>query len=349
MAVNLYPHQNKSVLVVQQQAQPSPPAQNSKTIDKRPVTPTVPVVTTDAGAIPTTPGPIETEIESVKEVDSPLRNPREPTQPPAIKFIPPTPNNLTPAQEEDRQLGREPTRPSTSGGTPRRGLSLIRRALNNRRSSDPSIPRYPARDREHIGRPNQTSKGHTGASTRYPSVSDYPPDTSKLHPFWRPSRFWDDLEGDEYFPEYSERDRYPIIDNRPGAPKRSLSGSLKRTFAIVPIRDDPQHAPYWVERRTVRRTWSGNLRVVKRHGSNESLRRAVSDSRSARSYAHDNDAGRMNTQWMGLKGLARRMSEKRKEKRHEILRRSISAPRNAIDGVDNVLKGGQQQPRHIVQ
>lgn len=336
-SVALYPHHNKSVLVVEQQAQSSTaPQQTPADVIEQPET----VVNETYAQDPVTPP--QQQHQEIDEVDSPLRNPRSapqpPAQPPAIQFIPPTPNVLTPAQEENRQLGQD-IRPSAEDQKPKRGLSLIRRALSNRRRSESIITRtfLTKRNKEVTDGATQTSKEIANLGTVFPSVIDQPADESKLHPFWRPARFWDDLEDDD--DQYIDRDPYPPIDNRPSLPKRSFSNSLKRTFAILPIRDETE-VTYWTERRVVQRTRSGNLRVVKNRGSSGSLRRAVSDGRAY--YMAENsrilpDSSEIRKVWTGFKGIGRRVSEKRRERRNEKLRRTISGPKDAVDGVARVI------------
>jgi hypothetical protein len=341
LAVQMYPHQNKSLLVIQQLAQPITTSQRSSGTIRPQVEPTVAVngAATEPPVTPPKPPP------TTDEVDSPLRNPREPPQPPAIKFIPATPSGLTPAQEHERRLGYDGARLAAVDQTPKRGLSLIRRALSSRRGAESMISRtFSTRRRELKDESTQTSKG---SITLFPSVADHPSDSTKLHPFWRPARFWDDLEGDDY--DNYESNAYPPVDNRPL--NRSFTGSLKRTFAILPIRDDSSREHYLTERRTVQRSRSGNLRVVKNR-SNESLRRAASDSRYHPRYAGINwnwDGAEANVnrgrhmQWTGIgeswKGLSRRMSERRRARRNDKLRSMISGPQNLVDGVARVIAG----------
>lgn len=213
----------------------------------------------------------------------------------------------------------------------------------------------------------QTSKGNANPSTLYPSVADRPADGSKLHPFWRPAHFWDDLEDNEDFEddEFVNTGRYPIIDNRPAPPKRSLSGKLKRTFAILPIQDDdsPFRRPYAMDRRTVRRTISGNMRVVKKR-SDGSLRRDESDRRVFSEavgrgdedlpFGHnfkEGNGGRrsysipgvgVRVEYVGWGGMKRKLGERRREQRSEKLRATISAPKGVQSGVDDVLRRRSQ-------
>ena len=359
MAVTLFPHQNKSIIVVQQQKAPEISPLSLKVIDTSQPKMAVNGKTTMGPVTPPQPN------HPMDEVDSPLRNPRAPPEPPsgppAIKFIPPTPAALTPGQEEDRQLGYYDERPATSD-KPKRTMSLMRRAFSNRRNSELAQPgagflhrtfslggRRPVLNDEST----QTSKGNANLSTLYPSVADQPADGSKLHPFWRPTHFWDDLEGHDSDAE--DELRYPPIDNRPAPPKRSLSGKLKRTFAILPIKDD-EYDMHPVDRRTMRRTASGNMRVVKQR-SDSSLKREADRRRFAvpgpGEFAYgfkDGNGGRVHTipglgvrvEYVGWSRMKRRLSERRREQRSEKLRASISTPRGVQSGVDDVLRRRSQ-------
>ena len=171
-AISIYPHNNRSILVVQQRARR----------DSRQYA----LSTTDPGQIDDTPDFLDDEYQnhqalglSRSQLDSPLKNPREPPKPPEFKVIPPTPAVHTPASEVNRQLG---TRPSTSDASPNPvgPLSMVKRALSNRRYSESFVSPFT----------RSLSKRSTANNPR-PIVSA-DPDT-KLHPFWRPRGFWDDL------------------------------------------------------------------------------------------------------------------------------------------------------------
>jgi hypothetical protein len=211
--------------------------------------------------------------------------------------------------------------------------------------------------RELVDESTQTNK--SSANALYPSVTDKPADGSKLHPFWRPTHFWDDLEGHQDYDDYDEYG-YPPVDNRP-IPKRTFSQKLKRTFAILPIQDDDyDYQPYSIDRRTMRRTPSGNMRVVKQR-SNSSLRRAASERRLAeerrlhtgpssdRPFGYgfrEGNGGKVHiipglglrVEYVGWSGMRRRMSERRREQSRQKLRATISGPKSIQSGVDDVLR-----------
>lgn len=345
MAVSLFPHQNKSVLRIQHsRPNTSSVETTSRTVQLSEDSKTSPDESVAAKVnLPETP-PEATEADG--QDDSPFRNPRAPPLPPAIKFIPPTPAALTPSVETDRQLGHG-IEISPVDTRPKRGFSL-RRALTGRRYSESIIPRTLSLKRNPqnstaVSHSTQTSKATANPDPLYPSVSDQPKDVSKLHPFWRPARFWDDLEDEEYSSDEDYDDgivnAYPQIDNRPRPPKRSFSGQLKRTFAILPIKDDPYYAPEWTERRVVRRTGSGSLRVVRHRGSIETLKRARQHMEKYGGTGYDGKGrAKGNDLVEGWKGLSRRLSERRKEKRQGRLRELIGSPTDLVNDRDNVLR-----------
>ena len=195
-AVNIYPHNNHSLLVVQHA-----PRQTFES---------------DAGiASSAQPQPIEMIVQPSTPpqkdlppagVDSPLKNPRKPPEPPALKVIPPTP-----AAELERQLETAKT-----NVTPTRSRSLVQRA---RRYSDSLMQPF-------LGRSNSLVVGRP--VHRAPTVGQR--EHNKLHPFWRPRGFWNDLSDSEDEP-LEEDDRLPQGGDTSNVvvPQRSALGSLRRS------------------------------------------------------------------------------------------------------------------------
>ncbi|KAI1462831.1 hypothetical protein F4805DRAFT_11290 [Annulohypoxylon moriforme] len=375
MAVNIYPHQNKSVLMVHHMSKPVDPViaanaprrpepQNGNASGTGKFLNTPKITASGPDGAPATPPQPQFSMD---DVDSPLRNPRAPPEPPAIKFIPATPSGLTPTAEKEKMLGNyfEETQ---------KRPSLVRRAFSLRKSSDNVRPSGFLSRTLSLSRTLRKDTAENPAPTKsrdtelrqYPTVDDPPPDESKLHPFWRPT-FEDDQddfdEWDRDIPqEVDTVYRYP-----PFARRRSLSERMKRTFAILPIEDEDhytasgQRSP---ERRTVKRTPSGRLRVMRHHDSSSSLdwgsRRYSRDyeSEGRPSTAPDDsnrrvwgiekrvdDRGRrLFPSWQDKleqyrpQNLQRRLSEHRRQKRTEVLRQKISGPREVRDGVGEVIK-----------
>lgn len=315
LVVNIYSHQNSSIVMVDHFNKPldTPTELVTKSACSIPK-----VVATDMeGGVPVTP---PQPGYSLYNVESPLRNPRAPPEPPvapvapAIALIPATPSGMTPVGEKEHMLGNlydelndKPIRPSLI----RRALSLRRnyessRApsfLRSRRISDDgqdnnlltrtfSLSRNPRRSTsEQFPIVNSLSKEQnlSEIASEYPTEDKTPPDETKLHPFWRP-HYFDSDEEDDWDCEMDEGEergshngyyRYPPIDNRPLHPRRSISSRLKKTFAILPIeRKYPVSYESSHDRRTIQRTASGNLRVLKVRRSLDSLRYKHDDMQS---------------------------------------------------------------------
>ncbi|KAI0019307.1 hypothetical protein F4780DRAFT_448653 [Xylariomycetidae sp. FL0641] len=397
MAVNIYPHQNKSVLMVDHMSKPAdstnalqrghstlPSPQEEALAPERPqITASGP----DGGPVT----PPQAPFSSMDNVDySPLRNPRAPPEPPAIQFIPATPSGSTPAAEKDKMLGNYFQETS-------RQPSLVRRAFSLRKDPDgtTSRPGFIARTlslsrairRDTAANPALGRK--KGATfPLYPTGDDPPTDDSRLHPFWRPASHFDLTDDEDLVYEENDRD----MDRGRPRMRRSLSLTerMKRTFAILPIDDDAhyttEHPHRGPERRTIRRTPSGSLRVMRhQHQQRDSslarrwsfLSRTPSRSRPSTSSggfggSGDGEVGRPSTaptwpggpppgrvekqydargrrlfpSWQDKLGalaqkpadLQRRLSEKRRQKRSDALRRTISGPREVRDGVGDVIK-----------
>lgn len=380
MAVSIVPHQNRSILMVDHRPSESSDGERRSQGAERAERPTTTTIagdeTREVEAEPVTPLQAQ-PLYPLHNVDSPLRNPRAPPEPPVLQFIPATPSGLTPAEEKTKLLGNfyEATEEK-----PARGLTKVRRVLGGRRHSSYGSPA------ENDSRPGFLTRTFSlGKRSRRNALEDpeleyddhvMPYDTSidesRLHPDWRPT--YSGLYGDESMDDYRmegeeiETLRYPPIDNRPRPPKRTLSERMKRTFAIMPLQepDDIYANDTEPQRRTIRRTPSGILRVVKHRGSEESLRDRKSrppnsaetrrrpffrrssslGKNSYESGESDTDSqrtvrrGRTWSLSQSLPGLSRRLSEKRREKRSKELRQIISGPRAVRDGVGEVIGHG---------
>ncbi|UNI20718.1 hypothetical protein JDV02_006783 [Purpureocillium takamizusanense] len=378
LAVHMYPHQNSSVVMVHHSAKPSEASDSTSKETTAEETPDVPKIMTTSpdGGLATPPQ----QRGSTDEVDSPLRNPRPPPQPPkhppAINFIPATPSGLTPAEERLAQLGNFY---EATGDKPPRRPSLVRRAFSRRRHSidyPPTALKAPGFLTRTFSMSRVTRRDwpaanegkNSDAMSMYPQEEDKPSEEDKLHPYWRP--LWptsDGLECDGSCEEHGhdhedEIYRYPLVDNRPRIPARSLSAKMKRTFAIFPARDDAYFSVDSLEgpeRRTIRRTPSGNLRVMRRRSSGNPLRRSESlldralhkslegsrlpfwRSRSLQRRASKDKlrrASSISSRLEGIQNLPRLLSERRRERRTRELRQMISGPKEVRDGVDEVIK-----------
>jgi hypothetical protein len=246
-AVTIYPHNNHSLLVVQQGARasilpvahlevsddPHMPSTDSKASEMASSALLLDVDENDENdgeqtqlqnptltVEPSTP-PMQISLPVPEPVDSPLKNPRAAPEPPVIKFIPPTP-----AEELERQLVPGP--PKRSDSHPQRRLSLVQRA---RRYSDNLIS--PLLTRTASSRGRYASDSHTHENPRVPNVTE---EDGSLHPFWRPRGFWDGFEDsdsesdDDILP--AGGDTSDVEDPEPESPRKRgvLSRRLTNSF-----------------------------------------------------------------------------------------------------------------------
>ncbi|KAI3322473.1 hypothetical protein HD806DRAFT_536313 [Xylariaceae sp. AK1471] len=379
MAVNIYPHQNKSVLMIHHMSKPVNSANDRQQESSSRAEPSAATSRISTNPVITTSGPDGGPVTppqpqfSMDDVDSPLRNPRAPPEPPAIKFIPATPSGLTPAAEKEKMLGNffEETQ---------KRPSMVRRAFSLRKSSDNVVPRRPgllARTlslsktiRGDTAENHDLEKNRNKTLPQYPTADDSPPDESKLHPFWRPT-YEHDMDADDFVydipePEGTHQDdHYPSVDDHPVPLRRSLSERMRRTFSILPLEDDDYYmrtdrrSP---ERRTIKRTPSGNLRVMPHRGSFSGVRWSVLYLRDGGEERPSTAPENFNRRLWGVEkrvddrgrrlfpgwqdkleqyrpqNLQRRLSEHRRQKRTEALRQKISGPREVRDGVGEVIK-----------
>ncbi|KAK0387228.1 hypothetical protein NLU13_5541 [Sarocladium strictum] len=378
MAVHMYPHQNSSVVIVHS-GRPSEEtdAAAGPTPDATPTKPKIQATAPDSEVPITPPQP----VFSLEDVDSPLRNPRAPPEPPShpptFNLIPATPSGNTPATDKAVQMGNYF---EVAGDKPAKRPSLVRRALSKRRHSM-SYPPSSSKPTGLITRTLSLSRGskhldktpspNMERESSYPHEDEKPAEENKLHPFWRPSWYEDEDECDSDCDcrrqENSEGGRYlryPPVDNRPNRPRRTFSEKMKRTFAILPLENDLYHEDdaRGPERRTIRRTPSGNLRVVRQRNSVESLTqpqdgsqrpRTAPDVQSRRSFWRGNSVRRraskeqlrrrssLGSRLEEIQNLPRRLSERRREKRTQQLRQKISGPTEVRDGVGEVIRVGQ--------
>ncbi|EAW24015.1 uncharacterized protein NFIA_035830 [Aspergillus fischeri NRRL 181] len=180
--VTFFPHNNESLLLVDQpvRAALDPPAPQPDDCQRRRDS------RTPENLLP----------QDSSHVDSPLRNPRPPPKPPVPSVIPPTPED-----EANRQLRVSDDRDESNGNNPRRFGSLRRRVVRPRSDSFDRFVR---------------SLSVTSAKNRKAGRDI----DSRLHPFWRPRRFWDDSPESEEPPQqaaHTESDH--IISNSLGMPQ----------------------------------------------------------------------------------------------------------------------------------
>lgn len=350
-AVNLYPHQNRSLILVQHLSRSS---DASRTVqDHSPLdelsTPSEsddypdetrslrPVFT--AVVEPSTP---IAQLFNLDSVDSPLRNPRAAPQPPVIQFIPPTPS----ASMEETRPERSPSPPK-----PIRRPSLVQRA---RRYSESILQPF-----------RSTSVSRRHSHERPSSSADR--DTT-LHPFWRPRGFWDEFDSDsdsfsddddEALPpggdtsDIGHDDEVETQQRKQWSPRkmsvrmpgfRGTGGFLLGNTLGIDRHGTNVRRPYVAlpfSRNTASSADSGSalrkkkseelIRTLNAYSSSDSLRRRNVNGGVAKRYrAHRIPGLGLQVQILGIKGVKEKMravrlrrEEVAREKRRQVIRDSI--------------------------
>ncbi|KAL9017763.1 MAG: hypothetical protein Q9185_004920 [Variospora sp. 1 TL-2023] len=165
-AISIYPHTNKSILVVQHA-----PRSNSQPAEHSAI-----IASNAKFAIPAGSAQPPVIHEPHQLLNSPLQNPRSPPQPPDFKITPPTPANMTDISSPDRH------REESNQQLPKRRLSnRVKRAFSTRRYSEAFV--------SPITRSFSLSHRNTVTGVRRASTGI---DLERnLHPSWRPRAFWD--------------------------------------------------------------------------------------------------------------------------------------------------------------
>jgi hypothetical protein len=303
-AVNIYPHNNHSLLVVQQGAKPMQLTRRNTVESTNSYEP--PSVTVQ----PSTPPPQSTAPASI---DSPLKNPRKPPQPPAIKILPATPLEEieSPIDQAGKavQLIRRPT--------------LVQRA---RRYSDAFVAPFVARTaniRRNVRRAAE------------PANNQEQQEGGKLHPFWHPRDFWDEVsESDSEFDEDSGEEGATRLP--PGGDTTELGESRGFARVLDGFRENGGFLignTLGVERQPTNRRRhyvaiptnlmrSASGRVLKKgsRGSLDNGRQSMSQKQKKRKVWKGMG---LHVEYLGFRGLQDLIREKKAQKRRERLKRKI--------------------------
>ena len=360
-AVSIFPHNNNSLLVVQQVARPSGVQKQLADQSEIPGWPTLTVQ-------PATP---PQQIIAPANVDSPLKNPRQPPRPPQPTLMPPVINILpaTPADELD-ELSLESPLMIRSSHPPTRAQNLVQRA---RRYSDsvmrPILNRSETLRRSYYRRSRDPRPGASRKSNVCMETEEYKQADSKLHPFWQPRGFWDDFsdsdsEVGEPEPEDESRARLPpggdttdlgeprgfarVFDGLRSGRGFLIGNSLGLERAGTNRRTPRIEMPVGLGQRAsgkvMRRMSEGTLRSMRSHpppridGKMLGAERVVKN-KSSTEEAHKTHKGKRKAwnprywqvQYIGVGGMRDLWREKQTERRREKLRSRIGI-RYVVEG-----------------
>lgn len=315
-AISIYPHTNKSILVIQQM-----PSENDSQASKQRSAIMAGNVNIAISA-PVTPAAHEGLLFR-EIVNSPLQNPRDPPQPPD-QTTPATPANGPLYSEHTRTALVPASRPNRFSAP----LSSLKRALSARRYSESFASPF--------SRTSSLRNAASSARRRLSLAED--PVTSKLHSFWRP-RLGHDSDSDSEFGNEgilpTQRSRSQVTSKRTMSLSRRLTGSLQRSSVHRPrdlsyplsdqefvVDDSPsKQSP------TLRRRLWGSLRLPSRRPK-FSTAGSLSDQPDYE-FVHPglnaNEAKRRESvprqghqvQFVGFRGLAEKLERRRETKEEE--------------------------------
>nr|POE63051.1 hypothetical protein CFP56_03954 [Quercus suber] len=171
--VSIFPHNNESLLVIENGSGPSTKDTTRSRQDRR---------FSDSSAFDGVPSGANSHVRP----DSPLTRPRRAPEPPILAVIPPTPND-----EVDRQLNVSDDKDDQALIQPQPQPSLFQRA---RRYSEGVV--QPLLSRSYSIRKHVQPRPSTAGDERPVNLS----------PFWKPRYFWEDVESDDEYDEYGDYD-----------------------------------------------------------------------------------------------------------------------------------------------
>ncbi|RKF64287.1 hypothetical protein OnM2_019025 [Erysiphe neolycopersici] len=259
LAVSLFPHQTKSIMVRQNRTSLGSFAHpttfrpefmtNSKSLDtgQRRMHPTA----------LETPYYSESDVDSETKTESLTSNLKNSSEPPVIVFHPPTPRTADqdplPTYEclesESDLLHRQ----ISISSFPASSYDFEDFSLLTKTVSNAARPAYLDRISSHILNEDDTSSGIF-------SISDIVPDQSKLHPFWRPTKFWND---DEDLNENFDHKKLPS-HRRKIFSRGTLRSRLIKSIRVFPLQKSREPSTKSTEYQQVTRI-SENQSVMKNY------------------------------------------------------------------------------------
>ena len=218
-AISIYPHTNKSILVIQQMAGGS---------DSKPREQSAIIAGNANIALPGSITPIIQHSSPPREVlNSPLQNPRDAPQPPDLRVIAPTPANCRPSPESTPPMPNTPARTNRFSAP----ITSIKRAISARRLSESFVSPFTR---------TFSLRGTASTPRRHRTLANGAEPGSKLHPFWRPRGFWDDISdsdsdedfGNTGFLTGSRRPSQSVNETTSPRPTDSLMRRLRESLRL---------------------------------------------------------------------------------------------------------------------
>lgn len=308
-AISIYPHNNNSLLVVQQVARPSGIQRHDDDNDGSEI-PGWPSLTVQPATPPQ-------QFLSAVNVDSPLRNPRQPPILPTINIHPATPASeldVSPLDEQVRPGGRLVR--SMSAKAKRYSDTMIR----------PIVTRTSSLRRSYYRR----SRAPRSGAPRGPAAEGGSGKVERLHPFWQPRGFWD-----EYSDSDSESDWGELVGASASGTRRLPPGGdtteVGEPRGIAKIFDRPGFGRAFLV---------GNSLGLERAGTNRrkpvvSLPVGLGRRTSGRVVIKRNSAGTLTRQSVASLGVGSLRSAKVARRSTESLRQASGSASGSGNGNSN--------------
>ena len=304
-AVEIYPHHNESLLVVENPGSSSNASKETTTVLSQ--------GTSHSKELPAEQSTPAKNVQNRAAVESPLTNPRRPPIPP-VSVIPPTP------VKSERVDEVSPSSPLSKVSSPFRQLSLSKRAKRYSDSLTTSVSKFASAsrgvDRSQSARSSAAYPQQQDSSLEEPAAE---PSRNLLHPTWRTRSVLNDTDINMVASPLNTKDT--VMDADVTGTDSTVENTLPEPVALETSK--PQR------RLSLRRIWS--LKPPSGKGSGNGDMRVASDPAGPDHTAGIQDGAAIGSQRRGLaQGLRERLREysiRKEEQRHrqrqEKIRHSI--------------------------
>ena len=313
--INFFPHNNESLQLIEPNRLSETPAVKALRDETARRSQTVPTGRLAVMNITTPRTSDQAVVTEAGAVDSPLRNPRKPPEPPQVQFA-----VISATQQSEVNYQYGPT-PDTSPIKSKTGSTLRNR------------PQMQGRDRSESFI-KTLSRGISLRNAKNPKADQELDST--MHPFWRPRPFWDDKDYQGRMQQEREREEAQDVADTELAKTRAVtvldpSQTLKRSNSIAtgPVSVIRRIS----ERRRQRRMVDEHIaqqQALVRQGSFSSLQRLQAGHKlfgvpALRSMSLNAGIGRLSSLRDRMSTVRARREDDKAEQRREKLRKSIGA------------------------
>lgn len=315
-AISIYPHTNRSILVVQQMSQTSQPAEQQTAViasnanfaissgtegPERGRSSDMRILSTINGvemqsddkrlSIPSShnfrshrSSAIADQVLTRRSIDSPLKNPRVAPTPPDLRLIAPTPHNdlSSPGFQQANTIAPPQTSRRTRLAQP---LTAMRRSLSARRFSESIFTPLT----HNLSLSSRRNAPNSSPRRRRESLSSLDTRKNHLHPLWRPRGFWTDITDDESEPDFGNSGQLSTSSHQ------VRDGQRHRRQGSLPLLGKKPFYIYEIPRRShsLSSRITGSLRLPMRNKSTSAVQRPSRPTTTHQDQQRDNPFIRM--------------------------------------------------------